>query len=235
MEIPIMKTVKLKKFTLIELLVVIAIIAILASMLLPALNKAREKAKSIKCINNLKELGLTNGMYINDYNGFFMPAMVGPTGTNAWYDSYYCPLVLGNYVKKWVTGKIQESGSLIDCPSNVSTAGTYNVYTNYVYNMMLGGSTTSTDRAKNISRVTKPSIRLMFADANNHYVVAWDIFSPRLGPWHAGRTANFLFVDGRAVNMLNPRYSAIPAEDHPIQYRAFFDYHDHGFDSYLRY
>lgn len=77
----ILRLLRMKRFTLIELLVVIAIIAILAAMLLPALNRAKQSAMSIKCISNLKEVILIANMYADDSNDYLPKNSITPSAS----------------------------------------------------------------------------------------------------------------------------------------------------------
>jgi prepilin-type N-terminal cleavage/methylation domain-containing protein/prepilin-type processing-associated H-X9-DG protein len=104
-------------FTLIELLVVIAIIAILAAMLLPALSKAKEKAKSIQCISNEKQIALGYVMYANDNSDFLPTAAASGGGAAAYATEWFRQI--SPYIGKSQASitNLNVEGSVTKCPS----------------------------------------------------------------------------------------------------------------------
>lgn len=113
-----------KRFTLIELLVVIAIIAILAAMLMPALERARESARTASCISDFKQIGLAHQMYANDFQGWIY--MSGP--------DFYAPvdfdrlgyLVIGEELSSG--NPLHQGRGIWDCPSKTAPSYTDSGY-----------------------------------------------------------------------------------------------------------
>ena len=116
-----MQSEKRRVFTLIELLIVIAIIAILAAMLLPALNKARERARSATCASNLKQLGTYLQLYLADYRDDFCYLEEDSSYQSVHGWSYY------------LNGKkVEQENKTYFCPSLARIPDDYNA-TNYTY------------------------------------------------------------------------------------------------------
>ena len=125
---------KNRNFTLIELLVVIAIIAILAAMLLPALNRARETAKTSSCRNNLKQMGTFILLYADSHDGRLIRYM--PNG-GLWTKTNRGELFLAGTIDKAMAAK------LLKCPSDpepfANAGDTSMVKSSYGLNALIGG------------------------------------------------------------------------------------------------